>query len=426
MKGRAGKLVVAVVLFLSVWTGASGNVKAIDTFITTNLVVMEGTNLLNDYSKPDSIAGSITGTQNVQVACEPREQGLLGCATSDGSGASYGGKDYILVKTSLGNKWIEDNGRVIYGYYKEIDREITLVDDTKLYELPVGMKSYDQTEQPRDTGQMLAPQKVQVTASVSYMHKWVRTGRGMVESTGTWYRVHTSWVGDKWILDPFIPEDVKEQPTDTPIKLTGEEMLYDYPYRSTGRGEKATPGVIQPIAASIFNMRTVIVVWYKIKQNDGAVKWVQMNPQKNEEWLKFSLPNEKVKIRTATRYFDSRWENPIELQDWLQPGDYIADEVDDGWVHVQTPLGWKWLNLQRAPLERPEGIQLTQDNVMLTPETKTYYFPLTGEICHEKGTFGYQEAQAFEKWTSPQGENWYHIPTYSGIVWLPEKPLPEE
>ncbi|MCZ8521784.1 MULTISPECIES: hypothetical protein [Paenibacillus] len=395
---------------------AGGRAEALDAMKTDQVVVTAQTNLLHDYRKPDSIAGSIAGIQVVKLACEPQEWDC---------GKKSGGKEYIPVQTWLGKKWIEDDARVVYGSYEELDREITLDSDTMLYDRPVGSGFYAPSELPPGTGQSLAPQKIRVTGAVHYMHKWVRSGRGMLEGSGTWYRVPTSWMGDRWILDPFIPEDIKELPTDTLLQLSGDEPLYDYPHAAAGRGEQAPAGVVQPVAFSIFTVKTEIVIWYKFQRADGSLKWVQIENTSHAKQREFKLDHQQVNIHTAVRLFDSPGVPGAEPQLWLQPGSYAADEVDNGWVHIETPEGWKWVNLDRAFLERPIGIKATTETVRLGPETQAYSFPLSGEVSHRQGSFSEQTAQAFEKWTSPQGVDWYHIPSFSGTVWVPEKPLPE-
>jgi hypothetical protein len=107
------------------------------------------------------------------------------------------------------------------------------------------------------------------------------------------------------------------------------------------------------------------------------------------------LPNEKITLRTATRYFDIDGDSSLSLQNWLQPGTYIAEKINEGWARIQTPIGWKVVNLDRAPLERPQGITETQEVIKLTIETKSYYFPITGEVCHGAGTFSHQDALSF-------------------------------
>lgn len=283
---------------------------------------------------------------------------------------------------------------------------------------------YSKGELPKE---VLSPQKVHVTAMYRFLYKGATSGRAMLEAP-IWYRISTKQQGEKWIVNPFVPEDMQknERPNDRIIKLTGSELMYDYPYEVAGKGVKANPGVVQVVASSFFNVKIQIQGWFKIQLEDGTFKWVKDFPlfeNQSGPSMEFNLANEKITLRTATRYFDVDGDSGRSLQNWLQPGSYVADKVNNGWARIQTPFGWKVVNLDRAPLERPQGITEAQEIVKLTPDTITYYFPLTEEIHHGAGTFNDQEAFSFEKWISPQGISWYHISTYSGIVWVPEKPI---
>ncbi|KEQ21782.1 hypothetical protein ET33_33615 [Paenibacillus tyrfis] len=414
---NALKYVLAVsVLFCGLSFISPKATAKIDLMSNRQLVILTETKLLDDYKNPDSVVGSIAGMQMLEIACGLNDSNCV---------ANAGGKEYILVKTWMGNKWIEDDDRITAGDYRETERDITIVEEMKLYDQPnVGV--YSKAKPPQE---MLSPQKVHVTAMYSYLYKGAHTGRAMLEAP-IWYRISTKQQGQKWIVDPFIPEDMKknERPSDRIIKLTGNELLYDYPYEVAGKGVKANPGIVQVVANSSFIIKVQNYEWFKIQLEEGTFKWVKTYPRSENEsgpLVQFDLSNEKITLRTATRYFDIDGESSLSLQNWLQPGTYVADKVNNGWARIQTPFGWKVVNLDRAPLERPKGITETQETVKLTSGTKTYYFPLTGEICHKAGTFKDQQALSFEKWISPQGVNWYHISTFSGIVWVPEKPLSE-
>ncbi|WP_171681674.1 hypothetical protein [Paenibacillus planticolens] len=385
----------------------------IDLMANSQLVVLSETKLLDDYKNPNSVAGSVSGIQMLRVACSYQEGDCL---------AKENGKEYIRVKTWMGEKWIEDDNKITAGGYWETERDITIVNEMNMYDHPnVGVFM-------NESPQVLKPQKVHVTAKYQNLYKGAHTGRAMLEAP-IWYRISTDEFGEKWIENPFIPEDVIEQPSDMIIKFKGNELLYDYPFVGSGKGVQANAGLSQLVSRTIIYAGVGSTQWYKVQLDDGTFKWALANllyyPSVDGPLTQFDLSNEKIKLRTATRYFDIDGESGPTLQNWLQPGDYVADKINNGWARIQTPYGWKVVNLDRAPLERPHGITETKELVKLTPETTTYYFPLTGEVCHVAGTFTFQDAQSFEKWISPQGVSWYHISTYSGIVWLPENPIPQ-
>lgn len=413
---KAAKCILAMSVFFGGLSLLSTKATAtIDLMANRQLVVLAETKLLDDYKNPDSMVGSLDGMQMVEIACGLYNSNCL---------AKAGDKEYIQIKTWMGEKWIEDDDKITAGGYWETDRDITIVEDMKLYDQPnVGV--YYKAEPPQE---VLTPQKVHVTAKFQYLYKGAHTARAMYGAP-IWYQISTKH-GHKWIENLFIPEDYQkiEIPSDRIMKLTGSETLYDYPQEIEGKGIPAKQGVVQALAYCFFSVPYQNYVWYKLQLDDRTVKWVRTFPLSQNEsgpLMEFDLSNEKITLRTATRYFDIDGDSSPSLQNWLQPGTYLADKINNGWARIQTPFGWKVVNLDRAPLERPQGITETQELVKLTPATKTYYFPLTREICHDAGTFTDQDALSFEKWISPQGVNWYHISTYSGLVWVPEKPLQE-
>ncbi|MDF2653516.1 MAG: hypothetical protein K0Q73_9321 [Paenibacillus sp.] len=147
----------------------------IDLMSNRQLVVLSETKLLDDYRNPSSIVGSISGMQMVEVACTLNDSNCL---------ANNQGKEYIRIKTWIGEKWIEDDNKITAGGYWEEDRDITLVEDMKLYDQPdVGV--YSSAEPPKD---IIAPQKVHVTAIYNYLYKGAHTGKAMLEAP-MWYRI---------------------------------------------------------------------------------------------------------------------------------------------------------------------------------------------------------------------------------------------
>ncbi len=149
---NALKYVLAVsVLFCGLSFISSKATAKIDLMSNRQLVILTETKLLNDYKNPDSVVGSIAGMQMLEIACGLNDSNCV---------ANAGGKEYILVKTWMGNKWIEDDDRITAGDYRETERDITIVEEMKLYDQPnVGV--YSKAKPPQE---MLSPQKVHVTA----------------------------------------------------------------------------------------------------------------------------------------------------------------------------------------------------------------------------------------------------------------------
>jgi hypothetical protein len=314
-------------------------------------------------------------------------------------------EEWLKIQTWLGEKWIRDDEKVLYGSYQEQQTKLTLLAAGQLF---------DQPDRKTDTGQSLAPQEVQATAVIRYGPKYVVNAMSAAGQSGTWYRIQTSWMGEKWIQKPVIMEDVHPVTVQYDLKLTGAETAFLVPYSEEGKGEPIEPGIVHVTAKwedrSIpFNAH----IWYKVKLPQGE-RWISPKQEVLEDYHEL---NGTVTLPTRARYFDSRIDSYDSTQ-WLEPGTYPTIQAVNDWTQLQTPYGLKWVNLKRALLERPEGIVPTDEIVKLTAETQTYYYPLTGQVMHIQGFFAPQEVPAFEKWTSPEGAVWYHIGTFSGSEWV--------
>lgn len=123
----AGKWIVVIFVLCSSLNGMSKKASAkIDAMANHTLVVLAETKLLEDYNNPESAVGSIAGMQMLTTACENNDDCL----------ANAGGKDYVLVQTWMGNKWIEDDDRITAGTFQEVDRDITIIEKMPLYDNP--------------------------------------------------------------------------------------------------------------------------------------------------------------------------------------------------------------------------------------------------------------------------------------------------
>ncbi len=313
-------------------------------------------------------------------------------------------EEWLKVRTWLGDRWVRDDERVLYGTYEERKKTLTLIGTERLFDRP---------DVETDTGQSLAPQEIMTTAELRYGPKYViKSPRAHVQG-GIWYQVETTWMGPKWIHSPALMEDVHAEAVDYDLKLTGAEIAYEVPYEE-GKGEALEQGVVHALAKWQYSPYAfTVITWYKVRLPQGE-RWIK---PKNEVLEDYKALNEPVKLTTKTRYFEERMPS-YDRNVWLEPGIYKAVQNVGDWTQVETPAGLKWVNLKRALLERPEGIVPIEETVKLTAETQTYRFPSTGEMAHLKGFFAPQEVQAFEKWTSPEGAGWYHIKTFSGTEWV--------
>ncbi|WFA20054.1 hypothetical protein ERY13_23865 [Paenibacillus mucilaginosus] len=377
-----------------------------DTSIAAQEVVITADTRLygDEQGKPGPAEGVLPALQELEVDCLPLQPGCL---------ALYGGKPWIPVKTAEGRKWIAWDRGVMQGRLDPSERQGTLVHKVQLY---------DEPDAEQAAGEELGPQPVVITASIAYTPRDAHTASSMVAESGTWYRISTS-LGAKWIPNPVIPEEVEQRPYIVPVKLSGTELSYPYPYAADGAGERIGQPWVQPVSVAVLPGEDGPSAWYRYKGADGGERWVSPDPLTQEERNRFLLNGAPVELPTGARAFAGRGEEEGTAQRWLEPGMYPADEVYEGWVKLRTADGSAWVNLNRALLERPEGIVPSEAVITLTPQTRAYRFPLTGEVSHEAGTFRLQQVRALEQWTSPQGDVWYRIESFGGPVWIPEKPL---
>jgi hypothetical protein len=362
-----------------------------------HVTILEDVPLYDDYEHPGQPLGALAAPQTLSVKDVDKDWSL-----SQSSVAQW-----YLVETWLGDKWIPAGDSVIAGEYGDEQREWTVV-----FEAPL----FDRPDDRYETDLKISPQKVKASAHIESPILQGSSAISFLSGPTHWYRIET-WLGDKWLRNPALLENVKEEPADFDLKLTGEETAYPIPFRVDTSAESIGPQIVKAVAQWDDRKGPWGSVWYKIRLPQGE-RWVAPAHR--------ALPNirvidEQVNLPTETRYFDQP-EHNWDRTNWLAPGSYEAFEVWEDWVHLRTPEGEKWVNLKRAPLERPVGIVKTDETIGLTEETQTYYFPQTGEIAHIKGFYAPQTVQAFEKWASETGEVWYHFHGWGGDEWTTAPP----
>lgn len=348
----------------------------------THAVIIKTTKLYNDTSGKGKSVGALSPLQTLQVVGTDPEKVWIEPVK------------WLKVKTWLGDKWIKANNIIINGKFVKTDRQVTSVYKVQLYDKP----DWNAT-----SNNWVTPQKLRVTGQITYGPTSFDTAMSVLNSSGTWYRVST-WLGDKWILDPSLLEDVAETPITFTIKLTGEENTYPYPYIVESKAQKIDPQAVRVIATWENGFGPWSMFWYKADFPDGP-RWIlPANPVIPD----YSVVDEMVVLPTETRYFASPQLNWHE-HNWLAAGNYEAFETSGEWKHIRTPEGEVWVNPARALLERPEGIVKTNEKIELTKETTTYRYPFTGEEAHAKGFYKPQTVQALEKWIAPDGTVWYRF-----------------
>ncbi|NOV01189.1 hypothetical protein [Paenibacillus planticolens] len=187
---------------------------------------------------------------------------------------------WFLVETWLGDKWIQASDKVATGGYRQLDRVITLVQDTALFETEFGVK---------------------------------------------------------WVLEPFIWEDVKAADVSFNVFLSKTASVYPYPLAVKEQGETVDPGKF-PVKA----------VWMKGGRPFENTTWLKVALPNNERWL--LLGNDismQVTLHTETRKFSAPYEQ-FEQTESLQPGTYTIFTNSGEWSCVETDSGKFWIRTSSA------------------------------------------------------------------------------
>ncbi|SFL80296.1 hypothetical protein SAMN03159341_11016 [Paenibacillus sp. 1_12] len=363
------------------------------------ITILAETELYEDYKNPKEASASLGPLQSVKVVdvdAEWRQDEPVDVVW------------YLIETTWLGNMWVHADERVMNGLLQEEERSITTIFETPLYDQP----------NTRPSGLTLSPQKLKSDSSITYSQLRGTNAMSFLGGGGSWYRIHT-WLGDKWLLKPTLVEDILETPISFDMKLETAETAYPYPYHIEAAAEPLlsqtlrieatwdTHGFLGPSGE----------LWYKFHLPQGE-RWVA--PQ-NKATISYKPIQETVKLSVQTRYFEKPTLD-YSMIFWLEPGEYEAFEASGAqWKHVMTPTGDKWVNPERALLERPIEIAPTDEDILLTLEDQTFDHPIEEKTAHAKGFYGPQTVHAFEKWDVGPSGVWYHFIGLSGNEWVKKR-----
>lgn len=356
-----------------------------------SVVIVEAADL---YDSPDQTGPSIGTIGAVQQVAVDRD---MESRTFDNP-AQTG--SWIRVQTWLGPRWIEDNNDVRYGTFSEEQRQITLLNTVPLYDRPEGTSQ---------NGAMIGAQTLHVTGVIAYNPKFTGTARSFLQNSGKMYRVQT-WLGEKWIMNPVLLENMRQVAQDYDMKLTGNETAYSQPYETEGQGEPIPAGVVH-VTAFGWEGLPWTPQWYAIDWK-GQTRWITL---KQEALPYYRLMDSSITIKTDTRC-------SIRLKGYeegctIVAGTYKAVEGSGKWVRLQTAEGLKWVDLQML-LEHPSDIALTEEEIELDANTESYYFPIDGGLFHAKGYFSPRKVKAVAKWIAPDGAQWYNLYGSENAEWV--------
>ncbi len=246
-----------------------------------------------------------------------------------------------------------------------INQKLTLLENTPIYNNPYPNSTKVNTLQP------------QVVTATKKM--------------GNWYLINT-WIGPKWINPTnVVIGEVKK--VNKKIILTHQTSLYDLPSEQTRRANSLQPQAVTAIAE--WNG------WYQIETWIGP-KWIK--PTRAIDGVK-SI-SERVTLTKQTHLYNL----PVETTkraDSLLPQTVTAFEEWNGWYHIQTWIGSKWIK----PTDAMVGVKSISESVEITG--LVYLYDLPFDHARTNSVLAPQTVTADQEWNG-----WYRIETWLGPKWV--------
>ncbi|MFC5451172.1 hypothetical protein [Paenibacillus aestuarii] len=281
---------------------------------------------------------------------------------------------------------------------------ITLFEQTPLYSTP------DDSRKPFAA---LTPQDV---TTVDAEQAWYMKQRG----EKVWIKIKTTWAGDLWMHLDYDKIGVVK-PLDTNIALLWDTALYTQPSLSTMTEVVLAPQTVH--ANAVFESPvSYLSNSYRIETSWLGDMWVVSQPHM---LIDMEILNQEMDLPTETLYMEdydtsNRLQRPSDVK-MIPPQKVFAfEKTQNGVYHVRSQDGNTfWIQPEFA---QPAGAEPIKERLKLLKDVRLYLFPTM-----PFPTFGVLSAQtvdAFERWTDPQNEQWYHIHTWAGDMWVqPDKPL---
>jgi hypothetical protein len=220
-----------------------------------NITILVNKKLYNDYKHPFKPVGELTAYQGLTVVDVDKDWSPLQSIVPK----------WYLVKTWLGNKWIQANDSVVRGSYIDERRELTTVFEVTLFDRP---------DFQYQTNLKISPQKLKSTAYIDYAPLTFSSATSLTYSSGRFYQIKT-WLGDKWIYDPAVLENVKEEHSDLELNLMDGENVYPTPFRIDSAAERIGAQKVKAIAQWDDRRGPEGYLWYKIQLPQGD-RWVTL------------------------------------------------------------------------------------------------------------------------------------------------------
>gem|GEM_PF-1931062 len=374
---------------------ASQPAAAAEAGKSRHITVLEPVPLYDDYTRPGTSVGAVGALQTLTV------KEVVNSNTGARSAAWY------LVGTWLGDKWLRGDERVVWGTYEPQEQKLTTRSELPLY------------------GQWNGPAEgsisMQQVRSIGHLHYCSMSGSLLEpppECGNDAYLVET-WAGPKWLMNPPLVEDLPEEAYTAEFTILEQVPFFDQPasadFNLPFTLDYVQPSKVQVTARKVLNEN---VIWYKIRLPEGD-KWILPMGRTLDNVQPVSAT---IQLPTGARLCENPNLECFFSNESAGPGAYEAAEQWNDWYLIRTDRGMKWVNPPEALRERPLGIQPANEQVQLLATTTTYRTPDTkGVAGHLAGFFAPQYVDAFEKWTSPSGEQWYRVHTSETQEWVREQ-----
>jgi len=264
---------------------------------------------------------------------------------------------------------------IFFAIIHKVDAETVFNKKITLYEKVVLYKEPKDDQKMNDS---IAPQSVQA-----------------IEKSGNWIKIQT-WMGPKWIKTIRYNEGTHTKQTDK-LTLKSNTYLYNQPL-----DDARMPSLLGPQTVLSYEK---INDWYLIETWMGP-KWIKSANADVTEY------KEKIYVPYTTILYHQNDEKSSTGMN-IAPQTVTAVSKKGTWYQIQTWSGLKWIN----PVKPMFGeVKKEQKEVFIHYQASLYRVPFSD--MKTGSSISPQTVKAFENWTSPSGEKWLHIRTWTDDMWV--------
>ncbi|MGG1552614.1 hypothetical protein [Paenibacillus ferrarius] len=360
---------------------------------------------------PGKVIGALSPLQSVQISRSYGDN-LMGLVSAD----------KLPVETWLGTAWINlKEGSYKLGKLTSKEQTITLLDaETPLWDAPRGASAY-----------ALSPQQVQAIASIPDCDPYTPC-----RNTNSWFLIHTSWLGDKWVRPFSYAEKYQGVPVEGSVPINSERPVYQYPFEQPLTGEpKIEAGLLKPLAKYTYQEGMVPPsIWYKVQTSLGE-RWVPQDSRYGLGVENVEPSTKGVDMPVPFHAFDGPfvYGYNADTEEAFQPQRLqTIGQISDWYFFIDSNGNGKWVSPAMEIASQLTGelahdaklgvkeelvrIELTETSVAINQP----YIPLNWDPRNIQGsmTFSPQTVTASRSWASPSGETWYYVHTWQGPKWV--------